>query len=128
MKKIFLAILISISIISCSSLKTVTNKNFVMNSPYFNQFLNITFEKNFFYGQSTLNNFSAEYSLSGKNITIQNFKQSQTTGSYSKTLQEKYIFDVIKNSKQLIINNHEIILISNDGKYLKYHEKTDLFF
>ena len=128
MKKLLFTILISTFILSCSSIQTIKNRKFVMNSPYFNQILDITFENNYFHGHSTINSFSAEYSLSGSYITIKNFKQTQNTGSYSKTLQENYILDVIKNSKQLIVTNNEIILKSSNGNYIKYHDKIDLVF
>jgi heat shock protein HslJ len=98
-----------------------------MVSPYSNNSLSIVFFKNKFSGQSTINKFSGDYSLRGNSIIIKNFLHTQEVGIFSKTLQENYIFEVLKNANSLTITDNEIILQTNDQKRLKYYTEPLLF-
>ena len=128
MRKIFLILFTSIFVSACSSSQLRTNKSYTMVSPYFNNSLSIVFFKNKFSGQSTINKFSGDYSLSGNSIIIKNFLHTQEVGIFSKTLQENYIFEVLKNANSLIITDNEIILQTSDQKCLKYYTEPLLFY
>ncbi|MGL4533531.1 MAG: META domain-containing protein [Fusobacteriaceae bacterium] len=134
MKKLFgfLLILSSFVFLGCSASNLHTNKgdsvvgnNYSMIYPYMESEITLNFEKESFSGMAGINRIFGEYSISKNNdISFSKVGMTKMAGPLDLMTKEDYVVNVINNASKIEFLNHEIIIISKDGKSIKYKHVT----
>ena len=134
MKKLFgiLIVLSSFVFLGCSASHLYPNKNdsvvgksYSMIYPYMESEITLNFEKDRFSGVAGINRIFGEYSISKNNdISFSQVGMTKMAGPLDLMTKEDYVIGVLNTASKIQFLNHEIIIISKDGKTIKYKHVT----
>lgn len=130
MKKVLLSIILGLSLIGCSSLKSVPNKkvlgkSYVLSSSSKDYKISLNFAEDNFFGYSGVNNYFGKYEVQGNNLKFDAIASTLMSGPTKAMNAEIDYLNSLGEVNSFYFSKEQLVLKTINGKKLLFNEIKD---
>ncbi|MGO2117327.1 MAG: META domain-containing protein [Fusobacterium sp.] len=127
MKKILLSIILGLSLIGCSSLRTVPNekllgKSYVLSQTSKDYKISINFAEENFFGYSGVNNYFGNYTVTGNNLKFGAIASTLMSGPTKAMNAEINYLKSLNEVNSFYFSKDQLVLKTTNGKKLLFNK------
>lgn len=130
MKKVLLSIVLGLSLIGCSSLRTVPNekllgKRYILSQISKDYKISINFAEDNFFGYSGVNNYFGKYEVQGNNLKFDAIGSTLMSGPTKAMNAEVNYLNSLDKVNSFYFSKDQLVLKTTNGKKLLFNEIKD---
>lgn len=127
MKKVLLSIILGLSLIGCSSLRTVPNekllgKSYVLSQTSKDYKISINFAEENFFGYSGVNNYFGNYTVTGNNLKFGAIASTLMSGPTKAMNAEINYLKSLNEVNSFYFSKDQLVLKTTNGKKLLFNK------
>lgn len=130
MKKVLLSIVLGLSLIGCSSLRTVPNekllgKRYILSQTSKDYKISLNFAEDNFFGYSGVNNYFGKYEVQGNNLKFEAIASTLMSGPTKAMNAEVNYLNSLDKVNSFYFSKDQLVLKTINGKKLLFNEIKD---
>ena len=127
MKKVLLSIVLGLSLIGCSSLRTVPNekllgKRYILSQTSKDYKISINFAEDNFFGYSGVNNYFGKYEVQGNNLKFDAIGSTLMSGPTKAMNAEINYLKSLNEVNSFYFSKDQLVLKTTNGKKLLFNK------